>query len=110
MNDRIFYKEKSLKEVDIEKDDRIKVLGTIVNLDYENSSFDIDDSSGRTTVIVKNSELMKGLKLGQFVRVFGRVVPYEGGFEIIADLIQDMNNLNKEILKEYLELKKSLKA
>jgi len=106
MNDRIFYKEKILSEVKVGEDDRVKVIGTIVNLDLENSSFDLDDSFGRTTVIVKDVELMKGLEVGKFVRVFGRVVGYEGGFEIIADIIQDMSNLNMEIWKEYIELVK----
>ena len=61
-------------------------------LGYDNSIF-IDDGTGTAQVLL-GSDITQEITENQLVRVFGRVIPSGDGFDISAEIIQDMKNLN----------------
>ena len=87
------YKDVVIK--DITRDDfKVNISGMVIKT--KEGSFVIDDSTGEALVLGETSS--------DFVRVFGRVVPYENGFEIHAEIIQDYSTIDKELLKKTKEL------
>lgn len=95
--------ERNIKEINPESDIRVRIIGTIVSKNLDSSSIVIDDGTGQLTVLVSSDELFERTKSGQFVRIIGLVMPYEGGFELRAEIIQDMSLLDKKLYKKYKE-------
>ncbi len=84
----------------LNKDDsRVAVIGAVVNIDKESLIFTIEDPSGELTIISPNEEMINKLDLGKIVRVIGLVLPYDGGVELRAELIQDFNDIDKELFQ-----------
>ena len=42
----------------------------------------------------------------KYVRVFGRVIPYQEGLQVQADIIQDLSNINYELYKKMIGMMK----
>ncbi len=85
--------EKAIAE--IRPDDiRVAVTGTVI--DFQEGFMVLDDGTGQASISVEDS---KGVERGKLVRVLGRVIPTEGGFEIQAEVVQDMSGLDTELLK-----------
>ncbi len=90
---------------DISKDDvRVAVIGTILSIDKQSFVFDIEDPSGQLTVLAPNEESLKNLSTGGVVRVIGIVLPFDEGFELRAELIQDFKELSRELFPILHEL------
>ena len=90
--------EKSI--IDIKPDDlRVRLLGTVV--DSKETNLVLDDGTGKINI---NFEESVNTEPGKFVRVFGRVVPLESGFDIHGELIQDMTDLDMDLLKKVRNL------
>lgn len=96
--------ERDIKDIKPESDVRVRIIGTVISKSMDSSSIVIDDSTGQLTVLISSDELLEKTKPGQFVRIIGLVVPYEGGFELRAEIVQDMSLLDKELYKKYKEL------
>lgn len=86
--------ERKIAEIQPE-DIRIRVLGTVI--DKQNDKLVIDDGTGKIEVIF-DEHVNADLK--QMVRVFGRVIPIEDGFEMQGEIVQDMSQLNLELYKK----------
>ncbi len=85
---------------DIRPDDvRVRVLGTVIDMDRERVV--IDDGTGRITAVFDKPP---GAKPNQLVRIFGRIIPVENGFELQADILQDMSRLDLELYKKVAEV------
>ncbi len=81
---------------EIEQSDvRVSVTGTI--LDVSESGIVLDDGTGKISISLENKG---GFKANQLVRVFGRVMPMEGGIELQGEIIQSMNGLDVELRKK----------
>ncbi len=84
------------KVAEITPDDiRVRILGTVI--DKKDNRLVVDDGTGKIDIVFDepvNTELNK------FVRIFGRVIPAEGGVELQGEIIQDMSRLDKELLKK----------
>ena len=78
-------------------DSRVAVMGTVLSIDTEALIFSIEDPSGQLTVIAPTEELIKSLKIGSVTRVIGIVLPFEDGFELRAEVVQDFSSLSKEL-------------
>jgi hypothetical protein len=78
------YKESFINE--LKENSKVSVSGFIV--DKKDSSIVVDDTTGNLPVIIETS-----LTLNTFVRVFG----YYSNNQLQADLIQDLNTINKQI-------------
>jgi len=85
------FVDKKINEIKVSKDSKVRVLGTVVSK-IDKSLF-IDDGTG-TVQVIGSSDIIKDVKENQLVRVFGRVIPASNGFDIYAEIIQDMTNLN----------------
>lgn len=101
--------EKEIGEIDPNRDNFVSFFGTVVNIDETGSSIIVDDSKSRVTVVVKDESTLRELKVGELVRVMGAVIKHEEGFEVIAELVQHMDGLNRKLLQEYLDLRKKFK-
>ncbi|MFX0059951.1 MAG: hypothetical protein ACFE8J_16770 [Candidatus Heimdallarchaeota archaeon] len=87
-------------------DTRIQITGyvkEIINDEY----IILDDRTGLIRVMIKNPDY--SLKKDQLVNVIGELqLNLSGEKEIIAEIIQDMSNLNFEYYMKIYNIKKSL--
>jgi hypothetical protein len=86
------YKEKLIKDVS-EYDINVAVSGVIIN--KAKTSFILDDGSSQVSIFSEN------IPDFSYVRVFGQVLPFENGFEIQAQIIQDLSLIDKELYTKY---------
>ena len=99
---RNHYIKKNIPEINSEVDLKVKILGFVV--DKKENTFVIDDGSGKVKVFVDEASLLDNININQLIRVFGSTLPTEDGFEIKADAIQDLSNLNINLYKKVEEL------
>jgi len=84
---------------DIKPDDiRVSVTGTVIDK-QDDRVVVIDDGTGKVNVTFDDPEALKTVNLNQLVRIFGRVIPMEKGFELQGDILQDMSKLDMELKK-----------
>lgn len=84
-----------------EGDEQVRVVGLVV--DEGESSFVLDDGSGRLNVLFEDPGLVSGVGVGSKVRVFGTPLSIEDSFEIHADIIQDLDELDLDLYKNVRE-------
>ena len=89
------YAEKFIKDISI-KDFKVAVSGVIVN--KSEKSFLLDDGTGQIAV---SSSTVPDY---QYIRVFGKVLPLENGFELQSEIIQDLSKIDKAIHRKIKEL------
>jgi len=96
-------KQRTIK--DIRNDDiRIQVTGYIKDL-VEHDNFILEDKTGQIKVDIKTIE--RENKENDLVNVIGElIISMDGGKTIVAEIIQDMNNLNFEYYLKLYDLKK----
>ena len=85
------YQEKFIKDLSKE-DTKIAVSGFIV--DKKDNSIIVNDNTGNLIVICETN-----LDLNNFVRAFGTLF-YNQDLMMQADLIQDLNNVNKQLYQK----------
>ena len=66
----------------------------------EEHSIVIDDGSAQIPVFFDQIEVPDG----KYLRVFGRVIPYQEGLQIQADVIQDLGSMNYELYKKMIKI------
>ena len=86
------------------EDERVQITGYVKNL-VEEEQFVLDDNTGSLQVNIKNIDF--NFKEDNLINVIGNL-DKEGSEEIslIAEIIQDKNQLNFEYYKKLYELKK----
>ncbi|MCX6814031.1 MAG: replication protein RepA [Candidatus Aenigmarchaeota archaeon] len=95
---RIPSVERRIAEI-MAEDMRVSLIGTVI--DKQEDSIILDDGTGKITIGFDNPV---EIETDQMVRVFGRVIPLEQGFELQGEILQDMNGINTELLKRLREL------
>ena len=80
-----------------EKDIRVRILGRII--DKNDSSIVVDDGSGRADIIFDPEMIDIKAEINDMAQVFTRVLPLENGFELRAEIVQNMNGLDYELYK-----------
>lgn len=98
-------KEKEIAEIQ-KNDARVRITGTIVSKNENANSIDIDDGTGKVTVLLQSENRFSQLETEDFIRVIGSVLAFDEGFEIKGDIIQDFSEIDKEL---YKKVKKTLK-
>jgi uncharacterized protein YdeI (BOF family) len=90
---------------DIKNDDeRIQVTGYVKDI-IENERFVLDDKSGEISIDIKNIDFQ--FKRDDLINVIGDlIINMDGEKFIVAEIIQDMNELNFEYYIKLYELKK----
>jgi hypothetical protein len=96
------YNTKKITEINPENDFRVKVMGFIV--DKKDDTIIMDDGSAKLQVFVDLPNIIDTLNTNQLVRIFGSVMPTDDGFEIKADIVQDLSDLNVKLYKKVNEL------
>jgi len=87
---------------DIGKDDmRVRLVGLVI--DRKDRVVVIDDGTGKINVVFADPVQAEANKR---VRVIGRVMPSEEGFEIQGEIIQDMGSVDFGLYKKVRELEK----
>ncbi len=87
---------------EIKQDDiRVKVVGTV--LDIQENRVVLDDGTGKIDAVF---EKPPEVQANQVVRIFGRVISLEDGFELQAEFLQGLEGLDMELRKKVLELEK----
>ena len=85
---------------EIKQDDmRVSIIGTV--LDRADDGLVLDDGTGKIDITMAEPPQAEPKSL---VRVFGRVIPMEGGIQIQGELVQDMTGLDLELLKRIVQL------
>lgn len=95
--------ERKIEEIG-EDDTRVALIGKVVKVDKLDYIFTIDDGTG---VAVIESEENVLPKIGQVVRVIGRIIRNEE-MHIYAETVQDFTDAHLEYLEEVQELEREL--
>ncbi len=88
------YIERQVADI-AERDVFVCVAGLIVS--KGENSFMLDDGTGQIPVVM-------GTELNGFVRVFGRIVLTENGYQLEGEIIQDLNKIDNFLYKKVKEL------
>ena len=99
---RNHYEKRKIPEINLDVDLKVKILGFVV--DKKDDTIVLDDGSGKIKVFVDTPGIMERIEINKLVRVFGSTLPTEDGFEIKADSVQDLSNLNINLYKKVEEL------
>ena len=83
-----------ISEIEPEKDIRVQILGRVI--DKTDGTLVIDDGSAKAEIIVDENNA----DISDVVRVFARVLPLEEGFELRAEIVQDMSQLDMDLYKK----------
>ena len=87
---------KKIIQINPERDGRVRLIG--IPIDKGENFLVLDDGSSNTTIWLK-----PGMKVPSgLIRVFARVEPNVEGFELRAEIIQDMKNLDLELYKRVM--------
>ncbi len=90
------------KVAEIGKDDvRVRLLGMVI--DKKDNLIVLDDGTGKINVVF--AEPFE-TEVNKRVRVFGRIMPSEEGFEIQGEILQDISGMDLELYKKVRELEK----
>ncbi|MBU0530555.1 MAG: replication protein RepA [Candidatus Aenigmatarchaeota archaeon] len=89
---------RNISDIKIE-DVRVRIVGTII--DKDESTIALDDGTGKIDVTFK--EPVKE-DVNTLVRVFGKAVPTDSGFELEGEIIQDMSGLDMDLYKQSISI------
>ncbi|HKZ45257.1 MAG TPA: hypothetical protein VJ343_00975 [archaeon] len=89
----IRYKPRKISEINVKSDDRIAVMGDVVELGE--NSFILDDGSAKAEIVFEGE-----LKKKQMVRVFCSIVENQ----LKADVVQNLDGLDLNLYKKIDEL------
>ena len=87
---------RKINEIRPEELERVRLLGTVKNISP--TGFMLDDGSSLINIRAQPDSV----GLGDVVRVFAKVVPKPDGFDLHAELIQDMNKLDIALYRTVL--------
>ena len=113
--ERSFSRPPALKKdiIDInEEDSRVQIIGTVIEYipgvvgdSNSLSQLVITDGTANIKVLV-DENLDRLFKIRERIRVFGTVIPNdEDRYDLNAEIIQDMNNLDINLYKEVRKLR-----
>ena len=84
-------------------DSRVRILGTVI--DSRDNVAVIDDGTGRINVTFEDAVKAE---MNATVRVFGRVLPSESGFEMQGEFLQDMSHIDLRLYQKVVDLESKL--
>ena len=94
------FKEKFVKDLSF-SDFKVVVFGTIMG--KQEKGFLLGDGTGEVYANTSNLEGDAGVGDNDFVRVFGRLMPFNEGFELQAEIIQNMKDVDRVALNKVRE-------
>lgn len=97
MRKRAASVEKHIADIAPDKDIRVRILGTI--LDVSEGTILIDDGTAKAEVQFDTTEETAGLERGQPVRVIARVLPLIDGFALRGEAVQTLADFDMQLFK-----------
>ena len=91
---------KAIGEIDAENDIRARFLGTVI--EKREDSIVVDDGTKAVEVFLDNEKVPE-INVKDSLRIFGRILPSPEGFEVQAEVVQNMNNINFGLYKKIRE-------
>ncbi|MBI4020322.1 MAG: replication protein RepA [Candidatus Aenigmarchaeota archaeon] len=88
------------------EDIRVLLLGTVI--EHDETMLVLDDGTGQISVTLPKEK--PEIRPSMLIRVFGRVIPMEGGFEIQGEIIQDMGKLDMELYRKIQNMEEKANA
>src|SRR3989338_4156259 len=85
---------KSIADINPEKYIRVRILGRVI--DKGEGMMVVDDGSSKAEIVTDSDKA----DAGDTVRVIARVLPLESGYELRAEIIQDMSKLDMELYRK----------
>lgn len=104
---RLPARERCIKDITSE-DYRVRVLGTIVDINEGNGSALLDDGTGRAMLLFADPEQFSNVKEGKRIRVIGKA-RREEEVEIEVEIIQDMSKLDLGLYEQVKYMEDKLK-
>jgi hypothetical protein len=99
---RLPAKEKSISDIQADKDVRVRITGTIIGLD--GGSLMVDDGTSQVEILFDKLDLLEGFKEGQLVRVITRILPLIDGYECRGEAVQDLSGIDMNLYKKAREI------
>jgi len=87
---------RKIADINPETDIRVRLLGKII--DKFNGTAVLDDGSGKAEIIME--ENFDKVDTNDSVRIFCRVLPLENGYELRAEIVQNMKQLDMDLYKK----------
>lgn len=94
---RVASSEKHIADISPDKDIRVRILGTV--LDVSEGTILIDDGTSKAEVQFDSAEETASLERGQLVRIVARVLPLIDGFALRGEAVQDMSGFDMQLFK-----------
>ena len=92
---------RKIADINPEKDIRVRILGTVI--DKQAGIVVIDDGSSKAEIIVE--EGLDKINTSDTVRVFCRVLPLETGYELRAEIVQNLNGMDMDLYNKIMNEK-----
>jgi len=89
-----------VSEIDPEKDVRVRILGTVI--DIRNNVVVLDDGTGKAEIIFEDQNDIGEIKGGEMLRIITRVLPLMGSFECRGECIQKLDTFDLSLFKSSL--------
>ncbi len=89
-----------------EDGERVRFLGKIENIDKISGVFVLNNKITKVSCIPKDIEMARDLKVGDIIRVFGRIIKMSEEAEIDVHLIQKLNvdlDMYNKVLKKVIK-------
>lgn len=80
-----------IRDISPERHFRVRVQGTV--LDVSDGLIVVDDGTGKAEIRAEQ-DVLTAAQPGDAVRVFARVLPLELGYELHAEIVQDISALD----------------
>jgi len=87
---------RKISEISPEKDIRVRLLGRVVS--KQDGMIVLDDGNSTAEIVVEQG--IEKININDLVRVFCRVLPLETGYELRAEIVQDMKNMDMDLYKK----------
>ncbi len=86
---------RKISEIAPDSDIRVRILGRVI--DRAEDTVVIDDGSAKVEVTTEQPA-----EFGDVVRIIARVLPLETGYDLRAELTQDMSKLDMELYRKVM--------
>jgi len=84
--------ERKIVEISADRDVRVRLTGMVIGV--SESSLMMDDGTGKVEVLFDGPEALAGIREGQMVRIFARILPLIDGFECRGECVQNLEGFD----------------
>jgi len=86
---------RKITDINPESDIRVRILGHVI--DKSEGILVVDDGTSKAEIV---TDKFDAFDIDDLVRIFCRVLPLEQGYELRAEIIQKLNNIDMGLYKK----------